>query len=358
MKIAAIETRKIKLELYKEFKIAFAVLKNVENVLLKVTTNEGITGYGEAAPFAPVTGETADTVMAIIELLKPVLLGSNPLEIDTIHSRMNSTVYNNTSAKCAIDTACYDIAGKAAKKPVYQLLGGIHNTVQNDITIGISNPEKMAEEALFLTKEKGCRIIKVKAGIDSDFDIRALSLIREAVGVNIRIRVDANQGYSLDSAKEAIKRMSLLNIEAVEQCLPYWDIESHALLRNNPGGVAVILDESIHDVHDAESACKSSAADMLNIKLMKSGGIYQGLKINETAERFKVKCMIGCMLETRIALAAGLSLAAASDNITDADCDSLLFYDDSKTGITGGFSVCGDTFVLSDKHGFGIDLDF
>jgi L-alanine-DL-glutamate epimerase-like enolase superfamily enzyme len=357
MKIVSIETKRIKLELYNELKIAFAILKNIENVVVKITTDEGITGYGEAAPFAPVTGETADSVISVLALFTPALLGTNPLEIELIHTKMNKTAYGNPSAKCAIDMACYDIAGKAAQKPVYQLLGGTNKAVQNDVTIGISTPEKMAEEALFLTKEKGYRIIKVKAGINPDFDILALSRIRKAVGDTIRIRVDANQGYTLKTAKTVIQKMTLLNIEAIEQCLPYWDIESHAVLRNNSGGIAIVLDESIHDVHDAERACKTGAADALNIKLMKSGGIYQGLKINETAERNNVKCMAGCMLETRLALTASLSLAAACTNITGVDCDSLLFYDDSKTGIRGGFTVSGDTFVLTDNYGFGIEVD-
>jgi L-alanine-DL-glutamate epimerase-like enolase superfamily enzyme len=357
MKITSIETKKINLELYKEFKISFATIKNIENVIIKISTDEGITGYGEAAPFAPVTGETADTVIPVLELLKPGLMGSNPLEIETIHSLMNNVVYGNTSAKCAIDIACYDIAAKAAQKPLYRLLGGENHTVQNDVTIGISSPEKMAEEAVFLTKKKAYRILKVKAGVNSDFDLAALSLIRKAVDENIRIRIDANQGYSLNSAKEFINRLNGLNIEVIEQCLPYWETESHALLRNNPSGVKIMLDESIHDFHDAERACKSNAADMLNIKLMKSGGIYQGLKINEIAECHHVGCMVGCMLETRLALTAGLSLAAAKSNITDVDCDSFLFYDDTKTGITGGFTSFGDTFRLSDKPGLGVDID-
>lgn len=358
MKIVSIKTKKITLELYNELKIAYAVLKNFENVLVKITTDEGITGYGEAAPFAPVTGETADTVTAVIELLKPALLGSNPLEIEAIHSLMDCAVYGNTSAKCAIDTACYDISGKAAGKPVYQLLGGINNTVRNDMTIGISTPEQMAEEAAFLTKEKGYRIIKIKAGMNPDFDIKALRLIRQAVGGAIRIRVDANQGYSLNSAMEMIKKASALNVDAIEQCLPYWDIESHSILRENSNGVAIMLDESIHNFHDAERACKAHAADMFNIKLMKSGGIYQGIKINKIAESHNIKCMIGCMLETRLALTAALSFAAASSNITDVDCDSFLFYDDAKTGITGGFTVSADIFTLADNPGLGIDLEF
>jgi L-alanine-DL-glutamate epimerase-like enolase superfamily enzyme len=358
MKIISIEAKKINIELYKEFKISFATIKDIENVIVKISTDEGITGYGEAAPFAPVTGESADTVISVLELLKPGLIGTNPLEIEAIHLLMNNIIYGNTSAKCAIDIACYDIAGKTEKKPLYQLLGGGNNTVQNDVTIGISTPEKMAEEAAFLTEHEGYHILKVKAGVNPDFDLAALSLIRKAVGANTRIRIDANQGYFLNSAKDFINKLQGLNIELIEQCLPYWDIESHSLLRNNSNGVKIMLDESIHDLHDAERACKSNAADMLNIKLMKSGGIYQGLKINEIAEYHQVKCMVGCMLETRLALTAGLSLAAAQNNITDVDCDSFLFYDDTKTGISGGFTSFGDTFRLSDKPGLGVDIGF
>jgi L-alanine-DL-glutamate epimerase-like enolase superfamily enzyme len=119
-----------------------------------------------------------------------------------------------------------------------------------------------------------------------------------------------------------------------------------------------MLDESIHDPHDAARACKLGAADILNIKLMKCGGLYPAGQINAIAAANGVTCMVGCMIETRLAITAGLSLAAARQNITDADCDSFTYYDDSRTSVTGGFTFEGDLFRLSEAPGFGVEVDF
>jgi L-alanine-DL-glutamate epimerase-like enolase superfamily enzyme len=257
-----------------------------------------------------------------------------------------------------VDLALYDIIGKSMGKPVYQVLGGSEGVVRNDVTIGIADPEEMAKEARYYAVEKGFRIIKVKAGIDPAADIRALTLIREAVGENVRLRVDANQGYTPASAAGVFDAFASLKIEAVEQCLPDWNIEGTALIRAKARGVGIMLDESIHSPHDAARALKQDAVDMINIKLMKCGGLYPGSQISAVAASFGVNCMVGCMLETRLALTAGLSLVAARKNITDADCDSFLFFDEGPTGVSGGFTVEGDRFRLSEKGGFGVDVDF
>jgi L-alanine-DL-glutamate epimerase-like enolase superfamily enzyme len=358
MRITNIEAKKLPLKLRGSFKIAFAVISELENVLIKIDTDEGITGYGEAAPFAPVTGETAESVMAALALFKPALLGKNPLALDDIHALMDGAVHANPSAKCAVDLALYDIIGKSMGKPVYQVLGGSEGTVQNDVTIGIAEPAEMAREARYYAVEKGFHIIKVKAGIDPAADIRALTLIRNAVGEKVRLRVDANQGYTPVSAAGVFDAFASLQVEAVEQCLPDWNIEGTALLRAKARGVGIMLDESIHSPRDAARALKQDAVDMINIKLMKCGGLYPGSQISAVAASFGVNCMVGCMLETRLALTAGLSLVAARQNITDADCDSFLFFDESLTGVSGGFTVEGDRFCLSEKGGFGVDVDF
>jgi L-alanine-DL-glutamate epimerase-like enolase superfamily enzyme len=358
MIITAIDTKKITIKLLGEFKVAFGTVSAVENVLVKISTDEGITGYGEASPFAPVTGETAESVMALIAMLKPGLIGKNPFALDAIHLVMDKAVHGNPAAKCGIDLACYDLIGKSSGKPVYQILGGGNGIVQSDVTIGIGEPEQMAREAADLVKAKGYHILKIKVGIDPVQDIKALTLIREAVGEEVRLRVDANQGYTAALAVKMLDKFAVLGIEAVEQCLPDWDIEGIALVRSKARGVGVMLDESIHSPHDAARACKLDAVDAINIKLMKCGGLYPGSQISAVADSFGVTCMVGCMLETRLALSAGISLVAARHTVTDADCDSFLFFDEAQAGISGGFTVEGDAFHLSDSPGFGIEVDF
>jgi L-alanine-DL-glutamate epimerase-like enolase superfamily enzyme len=358
MKIKSIEFRKLRIQLSGVFKVAFGEITYSDNVLVKITTDDGITGYGEAAPLVFVTGETAESVLAVLEILRPGLIGLNPLMIDQIHAIMNGAVHGNTSARCAIDLALYDIRGKALNKPVYQVLGGGDGVVINDFTIGIAEPEEMARSAKYYTDKKGFRILKVKVGIDPKEDVRTIRLIREKVGYEVRLRVDANQGYSVSEAIGILEPFKELGVEAIEQCLPDWDFEGAAYVRSKARGIQLMLDESIHSPQDAARACKLGAADVLNIKLMKCGGLYPAEQINAVAAASGVTCMVGCMIETRLSITAGLSLVAAKSNVTDADCDSFMYYDASQTGVTGGFTAEGDVFRLSDTPGFGVEVDF
>ena len=358
MKITDIQYEKVKIQLTEPFRVTFATIWYSENLLVKVSTDEGIEGYGEAAPMPFVTGETTDGVIAVIEALKPGLIGENPLHIERIHDIMNGVFHANGSAKCAIDLAMYDIAGKKAGLPVYELLGGYSDKVQNDITISIGVPERMAEEAVKHVKEDGFHILKVKCGLNVKDDIRAMTLIRQAVGPDIRLRVDANQGYDIADAVYAMEEFKKLGVEAVEQCLPAWNFDGAAEVRRRVRGIRVMLDESIHDPYDAARACKYGCADTLNIKLMKCGGLYPAMQINAIAEGAGVNCMVGCMLETKLATTAGVSLVAAKKNITEADCDSFMFYEDEQTGMKGGFERNGDVFTLLNKPGFGLDISF
>ncbi|WP_455615471.1 mandelate racemase/muconate lactonizing enzyme family protein [Eisenbergiella sp.] len=358
MKITDIKAEKVRIDLTSPFRVAFAEINYSENLLIKVSTDEGIDGYGEAAPLPFVTGETIDSVASVISLLRPGLIGMNPLDIEKIHELMDGCIYGNSSAKCAVDLAMYDICGKLMGQPVYKLLGGYSNRVQNDITIGIDTPEAMAEEARAHVEKDGFHILKIKAGIHVDEDIHAMHLIREAVGPRIRLRVDANQGYDTSDAVYALTEFKKVGIEAVEQCLPYWDFEGSAYIRSKVNGIRIMLDESIHNHLDAARACKGGCADILNIKLMKCGGLFRASQINSIAEAFGVNCMVGCMMETKLATTAGVSLVASKKNITEADCDSFLFYCDEQTGMSGGFTRENDVFTLLDAPGFGLDISF
>lgn len=359
MKITGIQIEKLRIQLAGTFKVAFGEIDYSDVVLIKVSTDTGLFGYGEAAPLPFVTGETADSVVAILELLKPGLLGLNPLALDDVHALMNSVVHGNSSAKCAVDLALYDLCGKAAGKPVYQLLGGGCGAVQNDVTIGIAAPDEMAQKAKYYVEELGYRILKVKVGLSAESDVEALTKIRAAVGEKVRLRADANQGYDVSTALKVLQQFAAIGVEAVEQCLPDWDFEGAALLRSKaPGGIRLMLDESLHGPRDAARLCKLGAADILNIKLMKCGGLYPAQQISAIAGASGVVCMVGCMLETRLAITAGLSLVAAKKNVTEADCDSFMYYDAQQTGVTGGFTIDGDIFTLSDEPGFGVEVGF
>ena len=245
MKITDVKVETIRIPMKKPFRIAFAVQDHSLNVLVKISTDEGLWGIGEAAPFEPVTGESAATVLEALKLFRTGLIGMDPLDIEGIHRMMDRLLSGNTSAKAAVDIALYDIKGKLMGQPLYKVLGGSVNQIVTDMTVGIDTPEAMAAEARERVEKDGFTILKIKAGINPIEDIQALTLIRQAVGPNIRLRVDANQGYTVSDAVRTLKAFEKLGVEAVEQCLPSWDLDGMRFVRSKVD-LKVMLDESVH----------------------------------------------------------------------------------------------------------------
>lgn len=358
MKITDVKIEKFSAPLSQPFHVAFGVIEDADSWTVKVTTDEGIYGLGAAAPLGFVTGETMDTCYLVMKDFAKAFIGFDPMDIAGAHKLMDSIIYSNGAAKCAFDLALYDIIGKKKELPVWRLLGGTNPVVHNDITVGIDTPEKMRDAAERFVFQKGFDILKIKVGINLDDDIRALTLIRQAVGKNVRLRVDANQGYTVDQALRALQEFEKMGIDAVEQCLPWWDFDGAAQLkRENKTSVKLMLDESIHTIYDAKRAAELGCADFYNIKLMKCGGLYYGAQIADIAEQAGVGCMVGCMQENKISITAGVSLVAAKKAIVEADCDSFMFYKGDDDGIQGGFTREGGMFHLLDKPGLGIDMD-
>lgn len=353
MKITNIKIETLKLELYKPFTVALGTIEHVETMLVQIETDEGIIGIGEGAPFEFVTGETLEASLKLAKQFKSMLIGENPLQIEKIHMMMDKMIVGNTATKAAFDIALHDILGKKLNAPLYQVLGGHSNAFTTDVTIGIDAPEVMAKEA----KERvdsGFTILKVKAGLDASHDIEAIQLIRKAVGDRIRIRMDANQGWTVPESLRVIKALEPLQVEAIEQPLPYWNIEGHAYIRSKVL-MPIMADESVHSPQDALKIIRQDAADILNIKLMKSAGLYKASQINHIAESAGLTCMVGCMLESKIGITAGASLVAAKKNILEADMDSFLYMKD--TGIQGGISIENGVITLPEKPGLGIELE-
>ena len=323
------------------------------NICLRVKTDKGIDGYSQVE-------ENKDFINVNVPYFRDMIVGCDPTNVEDVMRRIRRLGAFKPWGKLvsSIEMALWDIAGKEAGVPVYKLLGGTDPVVHNDITIGIDTPEKMQAAAKRFVFEKGFRILKIKIGINPEDDLRALTLIREAVGEDIRLRVDANQGYNVETALEVLPTFEKLHIDAVEQCLPWWDFDGAAeLMKKNATSVKLMLDESIHTPYDAQRASKLHCADYYNIKLMKCGGLYTGAQIADIAQETGVKCMVGCMQENKISITAGVSLVAAKQAIVEADCDSFMFFKGDDDGIAGGFDRKGGIFPLLDKPGLGIDMD-
>ena len=342
----------MRVPLVRPFRISLGVITHAVSCLVEIETDEGITGYGEGSPGPLITGENLEGTVATIQALKEKLIGMDPRDIEAVYTVMNRTVAYAGTAKAAIDIACHDILGKSCNLPLYRLLGGLSSEVETDMTVGLDEPQVMAERAKAHV-EAGFNVIKTKVGTDIESDLARVRAIREAVGDDVKIRLDANQGWH---AKEAVKLLDRLNeydIELVEQPVPRYDFEGLKYVTKY-SSVPVMADESCWDSKDALKLVSERAVDFINIKLMKCGGLYEAKKIVNIAEAAGVEVMLGCMAEeSGIAINAAAALGAALKNITRFDLDASFSL--SELPYEGGFTV-KDTrhLVLSEKPGLGL----
>jgi L-alanine-DL-glutamate epimerase-like enolase superfamily enzyme len=312
---------------YREpFRIAPGASTESHNIVVKIVTDHKVIGWGESSPSKRVTGENPKTVAEVLDKIAPELIGVSPLRIERNVELMDSIVKGNPAAKASIDMALHDILGKTARRPLFMLMGGYRTEVFTDITLGIKPPEEMAKDAAKAVG-KGFKALKVKVGVNPTEDVERIRLIRDAVGDEIEVRLDANQGWTANQALRVLNKIEKLNIQFAEQPVPAGDLEGLVEVRKN-SPIPVMADESVHSPEDALRLIEAEAVDLINIKLMKSGGILKGRKIADVAEAAGIRCMIGCMGESEIGIAAGVHLAAAVKNIQYADLDSDLLFRD------------------------------
>lgn len=354
MIVKSIEVSEFSVPLVTPFKTALRTVKTVNDILVKVVTDTGEIGYGEAAPTLVITGESKDSIKsAINNYIGPSILGMEIDNLELIMEKINSCVLKNTSAKAAVDMAIYDLYAKKLKSPLYKILGGYRNSITTDITISVNNIEEMVQDSIKAVND-GFNILKIKVGKEGNRDIERIAEIRKAVGKDIVLRVDANQGWT---SKEAVKIICALedrdlNIDLIEQPVKYWDLEGMKYVTQNTY-TKILADESVFSPLDAIKIIQERAADLINIKLMKTGGIYNALKICEIAEVYGVECMIGCMLESKISVSAAANLGAAKKIISMVDLDgpALCKFDP----ISGGPVFNGSNIKMSDKDGIGFE---
>lgn len=352
MKITDIKIGHISVPLKKPFKTALRTVNSVEDVIVKIITDTGAVGYGEAPPTGVITGDTTGSIIgAIEEHIKKHLIGMDVENFEELILKLDSSLVKNTSAKAAVDIALYDLYGQLYKAPIYKLLGGYRKEIITDITISVNDPEQMAKDALEAVA-LGYKTLKIKVGKDPAIDIERMKAIRQAVGYDVQLRIDANQGWKAKEAVYALRRMedAGLQIEFVEQPVIAHDFEGLKLVTDNVS-IPVLADESVFSPMDAIKIMQMRAADLVNIKLMKAGGIHNALKICAAAEVYGVECMIGCMLEAKVAVTAAVHLAAAKSIITKIDLDGPVLC--SEDPVDGGAIFNEYKITLNDEPGFG-----
>ncbi len=353
MKITDIKTRTIAIPLKTVFKTALRVINTVENVIVTIETDTGDVGVGSAAPAPVITGETLSSILGGVEHIRSCLIGLEIANHEQLFQKLNSCILGNMSAKAAVDMAIHDLMGKLFNQPLYKLLGGKTGEVRTDVTISLDTIDKMVTES----REKvaqGFSVLKIKVGGEPELDVQRLQAVSSEVGEEIKIRIDANQGWTPKEAIYVGKQLKKRNlpIELMEQPVFANDYEGFKRVREKVS-VPVYADESIFSASDALKLVEMNAVDGINIKLMKCGGIYNANKIAAIAESAGVPCMIGSMMECHISVTAAAHLAMSLSIIRRYDLDAPLFC--SSSPIEGGIYYEGSLVCLPETAGLGIE---
>ncbi len=352
MKILQTRIYKLSIPMH-PFRIATGTMYHAQNIFIRVETDQGFSGVGECSAFPMIVGETQNTCYEMAKDFAKLWKNKEALDIEGRLQELDNFTAFNTTVKSAFDMALYDLAARHAGIPLYKFLNGNKKPLETDLTIGIDEPDAMAATALDY-KNKGVRIIKIKLGKEGKSDLLRVQKIREAVGDSIRLRLDANQGWDFETAKELLVQMGAFNIEFCEQPMRRWnDHLLPALRKISP--VKIMADESVFNHHDAERLIAAGACDYVNIKFSKSGGIAEALRINQVCASNGIACMMGGMLESRLALTAFAHFALSQQNIQFYDMDTALL-GHKIDPVTGGVQFRGYFLELPDVAGIGADI--
>ena len=354
MKITNIELGMLRVPLKTPFKTALRTVDTVEDIVVLVRTDSGHTGHGEAPPTAVITGDTHGSIVEAIERhIKPRLIGQDISNLNHICGLIQNSMERNTSAKAAVEIAVYDLWGQLHGAPLYQMLGGGDPVITTDITISVDHIDKMVADSIAAV-ERGFDSLKIKVGKDIGLDIERVKAIHAAVEGRALLRLDANQGWT---AKQAVYAMHALEdagvlLELLEQPVKAADIEGLKYVTERVH-TPVMADESVFGPSQVFDLIQRRAADIINIKLMKTGGISNAVRVADIAALYGVQCMIGCMLESAISVAAAVHLAVAkADAITKVDLDgpSLSRFNP----VQGGVVFNESEITITDAPGLGI----
>jgi len=323
MRITRVETWPVSMRLSEPYTIAYERVETATNVFLRMETNKGIIGYGCGAPDEHITGETSTSILEDINgPVRQSLIGSDPLRTAMLLERLKPLLKVKPSTLAAVDMALFDILGKASNLPLWRLLGGYRDRMKTSVTIGILS----AEETVAHAKEwiaQGFSCLKLKGGKDVESDIERVLRVREAVGDRIELRFDANQGFSLEDSLKFVDRTRSVRLELIEQPTPKGQPDLLGRVTSKVP-IPVMADESLMTLRDAFRIARRDLADMVNVKLMKVGGIAEAVQINAVARSAGLEVMVGCMDETALAIAAGLHFALARPTVVYADLDGHL----------------------------------
>jgi len=323
MKITSLHAWEICFPLTEPYSIAYEQITESRNVFLQIETDEKLFGLGVTVPDLAITNEnTASVLHSFSTVIEPILKGENPFQISYLLEKIQHEIPAQPAALALVDLALHDLLAKKAALPLYQLLGGYRSSIPTSITIGILSVEETLRRAEDFVQQ-GFFILKIKGGQSLAEDIERMSRLREQFGAAIRLRFDANQGYTVQETLQFVEATQHCQIEILEQptAKAAFDALGKVTAQTN---LSVMADESIVSVKDAFKIVKNGLADMINVKLMKVGGIQRSLHINSLAKAATIEVMVGCMDECALGIAAGLHFALGRPNVVYADLDGHL----------------------------------
>ncbi|MDH3207498.1 MAG: dipeptide epimerase [Gemmatimonadota bacterium] len=353
MRVTGMEVWSHRMRLAEPYSIANESFDHAENVFLRLLTDSGPVGLGCSAPDFGVTGENAGTVLAAYdEIVREHLVGMDPLRTLHVLDGLEQRLATQPAALAGVDMALHDLLGRVAGLPLWVLLGGFRESIMTTVTIGILPTDETVIRARDFVRQ-GFRALKLKGGRDVDDDIERVHRVREAVGPDIELRFDANQGYDTTGSLRFIEATRAARLELIEQPTSVHSPEAMGRV-SSASHLPIMADESLHTLRDAFRIASEDLADMVNIKLMKVGGIARARRIDAVARAARLEVMVGCMDECALAIAGGLHFALAHGNVKYADLDGHFDLIDDPTD--GAVLLEDGCLRPVDRPGLGFDF--
>jgi L-alanine-DL-glutamate epimerase-like enolase superfamily enzyme len=354
MKITGVRCGRLRVPLKTPFKTTAHVVDAIDDVVVMLDTDEGRVGHGSAPGSALITGDTHGAIVdAVRNHLGPILVGADVADLNRLVARVQAAMEHNSSAKAAVDVALHDLFGQRYGAPLYRLLGGGDPSITTDITISVDYIDKMIADAVSAV-DRGFGALKLKVGKDAVIDVERVKAVYSAIAGRALLRLDANEGWTPKQAVRAIRQLedAGVRLDLVEQPVKAWDLSGMAYVTERVG-TPIMADESIAALTDVVEVIQRRAADVVNIKLMKLGGLSRALKVADLAAMYGVECMVGCMLESAIGAAAAAHLAVArADVVTRVDLDAPSL--GAFNPVSGNVTFADAEITIGDAPGLGI----
>ncbi|MEV4535039.1 dipeptide epimerase [Asanoa sp. NPDC049518] len=356
MTIEDVRTHRVRAPLHTPFVTALRRATSVETLVVEIVDQDGRSGFGEAPQVWQVTGASlAGSEACVTSILRPLLLGRDPDDLVSLTRSTAGAVAGNEAAKAAVDVALHDLAARRLGVPLARLLGGTARRVPTDVTLTAADEIGVADAARARVTE-GFTVLKVKVGADPATDLARIRDVRAAAGAGARIRLDANQGWGAKEAVRIIRAAQDLgaDLELVEQPVHHRDLEGLRWVTDRVD-VPVLADESVYGIRDLVTVIRNRAADMVNVKLAKCGGLGPARTLLALAEAHDMGTIVGTMMESPVGVGAAASLVAAYGTTAVADLDAAWWL--ASSPVEGGLTYEPGAVILPDAPGLGLTLN-